>query len=356
MSLDPATGWSEPEKIGGGNPVGAVSSDKPISVVQWEEKPTGIGESKIEIDSTLMEPQKAMPAVDDDEPAHIVDSKPRGDAPPRPASGFGSARGFSQPQYRPSVTDIVTDFPASEQDRAKRKKMILLAIGAGAIAIGAIVMLVLTLGGSKKPSQANVETPTGSAKVSMSPTQAVDAAAAQPHVAVGTGSGSETAPAVTVDAGTAAVAPAPPVATDKCSIEIKSLPSGADVYVDKQKLATTPGKIELPCGVEARLSLRKKSYPNTVRSFTPAADKSNRVLIKLSKPMVSVKVTSMPAGATIMAGGKSLGVTPTTIKLPANEATSLTLTKPGFASDTQRVSPKQNNATHHVMLKKGKAR
>ena len=86
------------------------------------------------------------------------------------------------------------------------------------------------------------------------------------------------------------------------------------------------------------------------------AGKANRVLIKLAKPQFQVKVTSTPAGATITAGGKSLGVTPTTIKLPGFESTALTLTKPGFAPDTQRVNPKQNNASHHVTLKRGKSR
>src|SRR5690606_17394116 len=62
ISLDPDTGWSEPEKVKkpadaastSGNPVVAISSEKPIDVVQWEEKPTSVGESKIEIDSTLI--------------------------------------------------------------------------------------------------------------------------------------------------------------------------------------------------------------------------------------------------------------------------------------------------------------
>ena len=107
--------------------------------------------------------------------------------------------------------------------------------------------------------------------------------------------------------------------------------------------------------LDARLSLRKKSFPNTLRTFKPV-NETSKLTVKLAKTLFSVKVTSTPAGATITAGGKSMGVTPTTIKLPGFEGTPLTLTKPGFAPDTQRVNPKQNNASHHVTLKKGKAR
>ena len=69
--------------------------------------------------------------------------------------------------------------------------------------------------------------------------------------------------------------------------------------------------------------------------------------------MFSVKVTSTPAGATITAGGKSMGVTPTTIKLPGFEPTSITLTKPGFAPETSRVTPKQQQRLASRLAQEG---
>ena len=68
--------------------------------------------------------------------------------------------------------------------------------------------------------------------------------------------------------------------------------------------------------------------------------------------MLSVKVTSSPPGATITIAGKSAGVTPAMIKLPAGEAAALTITKQGFTSDTPKITPKQNNQSIHVNLKK----
>jgi hypothetical protein len=363
ISLDPETGWSEPEKVAkaagasttGGNPIGAVSSDKPISVVRWDDKPTGIGESKIEIDSTLMEAQKVMP--DDDQPARIVGAKPGADSPPPmpPRPGFGMHDQYAAAPYRHSSTSIMGFGPT---DPAKRKKMIVMAIAAGALAVGAIVILVLTLGGKDKPSAKATGSDTPREMVAK---PEVDAAVAP----IGSGS-QQGSQQVVVGSGGSAETPKPPVAPIEtpveppkptvCKVNIRSTPTGADVYVDKQKLGTTPTAFELPCGTEAKLTLRKKSFPNTNRSFTPVAGKANQVVIKLAKTMFQVKVTSTPAGATITAGGKSLGVTPTTIKLPGFEATALTLTKPGFAAETQRVNPKQNNASHHVTLKKGRSR
>ncbi|HEX5059471.1 MAG TPA: PEGA domain-containing protein [Kofleriaceae bacterium] len=369
IQLDPAGGgWSEPEKVDkaesatAGNPVLAVASEKPLDVVQWDEKPTGIGESKIEIDSTLME-AKALP---DDEPAQIVSTKPQDlppplePMPPRRTGVFADPGAYAQQPYRPSATDIVT-YPAAPQDAAKKKKMLLLAIAAGLVAVGAIVMLVLTLGGAKKKAASTTGTGAASGKMTVTPPPAVDAPAAvtppqgsgSQQVAVApAGSGSETA-APAQGSGSAKPEPTPPVASGPCKVDVKSLPTGADIYVDSKKLGTTPDTIDLPCGTESKLSLKKKSFPNTLRAFTPTAGKANKLLIKLTRTLVSVKVTSTPAGATITAGGKSMGVTPTTIKLPQGEPTAITLSKPGYAKDTQKVSPR-SGASHHVTLKKGK--
>jgi hypothetical protein len=298
--------------------------------------------------------------------------------PPRPPSGFGPAERpnypVMTPPYRGSTTDMIG---GTRADTSKRNKMLALAIAAGLVAVGAIVMLVLTLGGKKAASQAKTEptqpekmavtpanpgsateAPAGSAQASSAQTgsqqPAAPAGSGAQQVATQTGSASETKPAP-ADAAVATPAPAPAVG-GTCNVDIKSTPPGADVYLDKQKLGTTPGSFALPCGTESKLSLRKKSFPNTLRAFTPNADKPNKLSVTLSKPTFSVKVTSTPAGATITAGGKTMGVTPTTIKLPGFTPTALTLTKFGYTTDTSRVTPKQNNASHHVTLKKGKSR
>lgn len=362
MSLDPESGWSEPAKVAPaevGNPVHAVASDKPINVVRWDEKPTGIGESKIEIDSSLIDTQRRAPSSDD-EPARIIDTKPADIPPPLGRYTPPTTPPMASYPVRQSSTDLV-GYGAARTGSSK-KKMLALAIVAGAVAVGAIVMLVLTLGGSKQTSQA--ATTTGSADSAAPaiappvepepvapPAGSGAAEAEQVAVAVPAESGSETTPPE-VEAAVPEVEAPKPATT--CKVDIRSIPAGAEIYVEKQKLGVAPRTIELPCGTETKLTLKKRSLPTTPRLITPVAGKANKLVVKLAKTVFSVKVTSTPSGATITMGKKSLGVTPTTIKLPAYESSPLTLKKPGFAPDTQRVNPKQNNTSHHVTLKKGR--
>lgn len=353
MSVDPNKGWSEPEKVEkperppatSGNPVVAVASDKPIEVVQWEDKPTSAGESKIEIDSELMAATAMEEASTTPPPpaaeSHRPPPPPLGPMPPKPPM-FGQPDTALPTPYPVSLAYGGTTVSAS----AQRKKMIAMAIGAGAIAIAAIVILVLTLSGDKKAPAAS----TGTKTVEPPPAPEVPAPPAP------TPSSAQTAvepdgPDETVPEPAVAATPAP---NGACTVLVSSAPSGAQVYVDNQMLGTTPGEIQLPCGTKANLSLRRARYTTTTRAFTPEADKANKLFVRLERQQFSVKVTSSPAGATIKAGNKTLGVTPTTIKLPAHDVSTLTLSKPGYATTRSRITPRRNNTSHHVTLKKGR--
>ena len=75
----------EPKVPKTGNRVLAVASEKALTAVEWEDKPTGIGEPLVQIDPTLMEPLAPMPALADDEPARIVAAPPMHDEVPTAA-------------------------------------------------------------------------------------------------------------------------------------------------------------------------------------------------------------------------------------------------------------------------------
>jgi hypothetical protein len=107
----------------------------------------------------------------------------------------------------------------------------------------------------------------------------------------------------------------------------------------------------MPCGSEMKLIVRKQAYYTSSKAIT-ATEAHTPVAIALAKALFSLKVTSMPPGATITVSGKTMGVTPTTIKLPAYQATNITLTKDGFTTDTQKLTVKQNNMAHFVALKR----
>jgi hypothetical protein len=154
---------------------------------------------------------------------------------------------------------------------------------------------------------------------------------------------------VTPDAGEKS-AVQPPPKTGDCEVDVNSNPTGAEIVRDQEVLGTTPAKITLPCGVEVKLVLRKAKIGSITKSVTPG--ENTKVRVAFAKQMLSLKVTSSPPGATITVAGKSLGVTPAMVKLPANESATLVISKPGFNPDTQKFTPKQNNQSVHVSLKK----
>jgi hypothetical protein len=221
----------------------------------------------------------------------------------------------------------------------RRKRLIVILASAGlAVVIGTVLYLVLRKSDDK---------PTPETKHEVQPPPAVDAAAmiATPEVI----DAAVVEPPVTPDAAVEQASVRPPPQRD-CMIEVDSSPSGADIVRGDQVIGTTPTQIALPCGVATRLVFRKAKLSSVTKTVT--ASDNARVRVAFAKPMLSVKVTSSPPGATITVGGKSLGVTPAMVKLPANESATLVISKPGFTNDSQKFTPKQNNQSVHFSLKR----
>jgi hypothetical protein len=124
------------------------------------------------------------------------------------------------------------------------------------------------------------------------------------------------------------------------------------VLADKAEvLGTTPTRLKFPCGVEIKLSFRKPRFAFTERKYTPTAA-GKPLKVALARPTYLVKVSSTPSGATVAVGGKPQGVTPTTIRLPINETSTLTISKEGFATESQKITAKQNNQAVHTTLRR----
>lgn len=163
-----------------------------------------------------------------------------------------------------------------------------------------------------------------------------------------------TAP-VTVDAAVPAVpadAAVQVAAATECEVAVSSAPQGAEIVLGKDVLGTTPATLKLPCGVEARLTVRKQRFVSVQRLVTPKSEGQKPVRIALAKVMFTVKVSSSPAGANIFLGSKSLGITPAAIKLPAFELSTLKISKDGYVPDLQKITPKTNNLSISSALKK----
>ncbi len=153
-------------------------------------------------------------------------------------------------------------------------------------------------------------------------------------------------------AGSNAVASAVSPEASTCFAEVSSAPAGAEIVIDQTNvIGTTPQKVTLPCGNPVELVIRKGHFVPSVQTITPTTD-GMKIKVVLIKPTFQVKVSSTPAGATITMNGKSLGVTPTMIKIPAFEASALIITKDGYATETENVTPKSNGVAVHSTLKK----
>lgn len=137
--------------------------------------------------------------------------------------------------------------------------------------------------------------------------------------------------------------PAEPAASARCTFDVGSTPSGAEIWLGGAALGTTPRRLSLPCNTEVRLAFRKARYATVERRYTPTAT-GRPLRVALARPTATVAVRSSPPGATILVGGRVQGVTPTTVRLPIGEAATLTLSKDGYADGTLTVTPKPGAA------------
>lgn len=403
IALDPSQpdGWSEPSKIAKpppeeqpGPPVSTVSSAKDLdSNSKLAPEPQGAVGPKVEIDPTLMEPLQPLQPIDDfdDEPGPAMPPPM-----PRPVPGSfvapvpgtlasSSARVPSYPRDAAQlqmgqprgVTDAGTGFfrdtnelvnyptdsqPSIERPAEARKRWMIVAGISAAVVLLLVIVLVIVAGGGSKKTETEGSGSSGSAA-----TNDVTSAAAT----IDGGSGQ--APRHTTTAGTNQVTVTPPVdaavevpvtvdaavasvAKTDCVVDVSSVPQGAEIVLGKEVIGTTPTQITLPCGIESRLILRKQRFVATSRAVTPKPEGQKPVRVALGKVMFTVKVSSSPPGANIYLGSKSLGITPTAIKVPAFETSTLKITKDGYAPDTQKITPKTNNLSITSSLKKAPKR
>jgi hypothetical protein len=260
--------------------------------------------------------------------------------PPPPLAGTGPNGVYSAPAPAMRMFEDggvgarMADNRPAVQERKRRTKLV---IGvASAIVVLGIAIAMLASGGGKSeappplPPKAEVVQPTAP----VAPEHAIAPVAAPIDAAVAE-----------------VVAPAPdaPASTD-CAVEIVSVPKDVEIAIDNTtKIGTAPGTVQLPCGVEVKLYLRKPGYAGVVKSITPAPG-ARPLRVVLSRAQFVVKVSSTPAGATISVAGKPVGITPTAVRLNGYEPVSIAITKSGYVTQEQKLTPKQQNAVVHVRL------
>ncbi|HEU0034812.1 MAG TPA: PEGA domain-containing protein [Kofleriaceae bacterium] len=291
-------------------------------------------------------------------PAMAILTPSPGSLPSASAYPTASSLGFHVPSKRRASTPLPAAEARQVSDATKivkssNKRLVVIVLSAMVAAAAGVVAFVM-LGDDDGKSQATTTPPPLQHPVETLPAVAPDAATAGSGSATDTGSGSSAAIVATIDAGVAPPAPAvEPKATD-CTVDVSSTPTGAEIVAEAapdQVLGTTNAELHLPCNDAVKLVIRKPRYVPVLRNVVPTSE-GIKLRVALARTTFSVKVSSQPPGATITLNGKSLGVTPTTVRLPAFEASTLTIAKDGFATETQKITPKQNNQALHTQLKK----
>gem|GEM_PF-2301730 len=381
IALDPGApdGWSAPfETV----PAAQVADEAPEPEPRRRPMPRVDAmpaiEPKVQIDPTLIEPLATLPAEDvygqRTSSPNLPMYAPTAGMPPTPygqpafppqAFGPPTAPAYPlDPSYQ--MVPIASPRAVTAGDsgngfgvprhalpaRARRRRVIIvLASAIVAVVIGVVLLARLT-------AKHDATGPADKHGEAARPAPAPPAPVVPPHVPAGAAIPASPAEVPADPPANPAAEPAPAtttpvtVAPGTCYADVSSQPPGAEIVLGAgHVVGTTPQKITLPCGDKVELTIRKGRLVPASRSVTPTAEGAP-VRVALGKQMVQVKVSSLPMGATITLNGKSLGVTPTTIRLPALETSSLTLAKDGYATDTQKVTPKANGVSLHATLRK----
>jgi hypothetical protein len=273
---------------------------------------------------------------------------------------FPMGGGLGDPRYASA-----TALPAQS---GRRHLIIVLVSALVAVAIGAVALYLVSRKHDAGPTPGTeVDKPRPSPVAAPKPAKAAAIAPDSPPPAPRAGSSApvppadpppappkappESAAAATGSAAVAVDSDAAEPAAGTCFAEVSSVPAAAEIVIEPNVIGTTPQKITLPCGAPVELAIRKGRFLTATRTVTPTPE-GVKLKVALAKPTFQLKVSSTPPGATITMNGKPLGVTPTTVRLPAFEASTLTITKDGYATETETVTPKANGVAVHSALKK----
>ena len=121
------------------------------------------------------------------------------------------------------------------------------------------------------------------------------------------------------------------------SVEVTSIPAGAQVSVDDVDLGATPKTLEVESGVRVvRISAAGlKTWESSV--VVKAGERLDIGPVTLGQADAHLTLKSTPAGAEIVIAGAHRGKTPLQIDLPAGVAHDVVIDLPGYASWTRSV-------------------
>ena len=117
-------------------------------------------------------------------------------------------------------------------------------------------------------------------------------------------------------------------------VTVTSSPPGAEVQVDGRVLGQTPAELELTAG-EREIAVALGGYNTERRAIMVVADEPQALPeFELEPADGRVALATVPADASISINGDYLGRTPRDLRLRPNVAQRITLSKPGYETET----------------------
>ena len=132
-------------------------------------------------------------------------------------------------------------------------------------------------------------------------------------------------------------------------ISVSFFPEGGSATLNGKPISKVASKnLQLPANTEHKILYSKPGYTTKEVEFKVRADNTNQVKIELQPQFGFVHVQAKPE-ANIEVNGKPVGQTPLRLKLQTVDQ-SITLMRPGYMSETRKVTPKRDSTTSVVVL------
>ena len=127
---------------------------------------------------------------------------------------------------------------------------------------------------------------------------------------------------------------------DWSTVTVRSQPAGATVTVDGQAMGQTPATLELTAGTH-ELELQHSGYQTWRTQLAVEANQPQQLEEVILQPADGrLRLTSTPAGATVLVGTRYAGRTPLTIHLASGIAHTIRLSKTGYQTAQRQVTLK----------------
>ena len=123
---------------------------------------------------------------------------------------------------------------------------------------------------------------------------------------------------------------------DWADITIASDPSGAMVTIDGKPSGVTPLTLELLSGSH-EIELNLESYTPRTSSITAVAGVEAEISLELTPLPGTLLLTSVPQGAAVNVDAHYRGTTPLSLTLPSGDNQDITLSSPGYISETRSI-------------------